>query len=119
MKNLTTILCLTITLLLGSIGDTESAEFQKGLAAANSGDFTTAMREWTPLAEQRNADAQSILGTMYNEGKGVLQNYKTAVKCCRLAVKQGDPSALEGYLASNVDLERSVPDIISLSKMGK
>ena len=93
MKNLTTILCLTITLLLGSIGDTESADFQKGLAAANSGDFTTAMREWTPLAEQRNADAQSILGTMYNEGKGVLQNYKTAVKWYTLAAKQGNADA--------------------------
>ena len=32
-----------------------SADFQKGLTAYNSGDYATALREWTPLAEQGDA----------------------------------------------------------------
>jgi hypothetical protein len=58
MKKILTTLCLTLTLLLGSIGMSESADFQKGLTAAQSGDFATALREWEPLAEQGDADAQ-------------------------------------------------------------
>ena len=93
MTNLTTILCLTLTLFLGSIGNSESADFQKGLTAANSGDFTTAVREWTPLAEQGNANAQYNLGIMYDKGRSVIQNYKTAMKWYRRAGKQGNASA--------------------------
>ena len=33
-------------------------DFQKGLTAAQSGDFATALREWTPFAKQGDADAQ-------------------------------------------------------------
>jgi hypothetical protein len=47
MKKTLTTLCLTLTLLLGSIGMSESADFQKGLTAAQSGDFATALREFT------------------------------------------------------------------------
>jgi len=93
MKKLTTILCLTLTLLLGSVGNSESADLQKGLTAAQSGDFATALREWTPLAKQGNALAQYNLGVMYNEGQGVPQNYKTAVKWYRLSAKQGNTDA--------------------------
>jgi hypothetical protein len=42
MKNLTAILCLTLVILLGSAGNSESADFQKGLTASDSGDYTTA-----------------------------------------------------------------------------
>jgi TPR repeat protein len=93
MKNLTTILCLTLTLLIGSIGNSESADFQKGLTADQSGDFETALREWKRLAEQGNADAQFNLGVMYDNGTGVLQNYKTAAKWYELSAKQGNAVA--------------------------
>ncbi len=33
-------------------------DYDKGLAAAQSGDFATALKEWRPLAEQGNAEAQ-------------------------------------------------------------
>jgi hypothetical protein len=52
MKNLTVTICLTIAVLLGSTGVSWSSDFQKGLTVAQSGDFATALREWTPLAEQ-------------------------------------------------------------------
>ena len=93
MKNLTATICLAVALLLGSAGVSWSQDFQKGVAAAHSGDFATALREWTPLAEQGEADAQTILGVMYEEGKGVPQDYKTAVKWYKLAAEQGDADA--------------------------
>ena len=69
----TILFCLT-----SSVG--WSADFDKGLAAYKQGDFATALSEWKPLAEQGNASAQSNIGAMYENGKGVIQNYKIAVK---------------------------------------
>jgi hypothetical protein len=54
MKNLTVTICLTLAVLLGSAGMSWSANFQKGLTAADKGDFVTALREWIPLAKQSN-----------------------------------------------------------------
>jgi TPR repeat protein len=39
----------------------KTQDFGKGLAAAQSGDFATALKEWRPLAEQGDAQAQIIL----------------------------------------------------------
>jgi len=90
MRNLTAIICLAVALLIGNAGVAWSADFQKGYAGYQSGDFATALREWTPLAEQRHADAQYNLGLMYANGQGVPKNYKTAVKWYKLAAEQGD-----------------------------
>jgi len=89
MKRLAATLCLTIAVLLGSAGLSQSADFQKGLDAYKSGDYATALREWTPLAEQGHADAQFNLGSMYEYGEGVPQDDKNAVKWYRLAAEQG------------------------------
>ena len=89
MRKLTAKLCLTLAVLFGSLAITESADYQKGLTAAQSGDFATALREWKPLAEQGHAPAQSGLGAMYFQGTGVSKDYKTAVKWFRLAAEQG------------------------------
>ena len=63
------------------------------MTAARSGDYATALREWTPLAKQGNADTQNNLGQMYRRGKGVPKNQKTAVKWYTLAVEQGNAFA--------------------------
>jgi uncharacterized protein len=89
MRHLTATICLTLAVLLGSAGVSESADLQKGLNAYNKGDYATALREWKPLAEQGNADAQFNLGQMYRRGDRVPQDYKTAVKWYRLAAEQG------------------------------
>ena len=93
MKNLTLTICLTLAVLLGSVGTSWGADFQKGVAAYDSGDFATALREWRPLAEKGDADAQFNLGVMYSKGQGVPQDYKTAVKWYTLAAEQGVASA--------------------------
>ena len=89
MKKLTAILCVTIAVLLGSLGVSWSADLQKGLDAANRGDFATALREWRPLAEQGDASAQNNLGFMYVYGKGVLQDYVRAHMWFNIAASSG------------------------------
>jgi TPR repeat protein len=70
-----------------------AADFNKGLTAAQSGDFATALKEWKPLAEEGNAAAQNNLGLMYHNGWGVPQDYKEAARLYRLAAEQGDADA--------------------------
>ena len=66
-----------------------AGDFEDGVAAAQKGDFATALRLWKPLAEQGNSSAQYNLGLMYDNGQGVAQDYKTAVKWYTLAAEQG------------------------------
>ena len=91
MNSLLVLPVLLLTLLVGNCAF--SADFQKGLTAFQSGDYATALREWTPLAKQGNVVAQYNLGLLYDNGRGVPQDYKTAVKWYRLAAEQGDASA--------------------------
>ena len=79
MKKLTATLCLTIAVLLGSVGVSWGADYQKGLTAYRSGDYATALREWKTLAEWGYASAQYSLGRMYEDGTGVPKDYKTAI----------------------------------------
>ena len=95
-----------------------SADYQKGVTAAKSGDFATALREWTPLAKQGDANAQFNLGLMYDNGTGVLQDYKTAVKWYRLAAKQGNAFAqyrLKG-LQKEIAKSKNTPPIATAKK---
>ncbi len=72
-----------------------SADFDKGVAAFENGDFATAPKELTPLAEQGNAFAQSNLGVMYATGKGVPQDYIHAHMWWNIAASSGDEYAAE------------------------
>ena len=60
MKRILILPVLLLTLLVAS--PAFSADFQKGLTAYQSGDYATALREWTPLAEQGDARAQFQIG---------------------------------------------------------
>ena len=106
MKSHFTAIFLSVLLSLGTISAAWSADFQKGVAAAQSGDFATALREWTPLAKQGNADAQYFLGYMYDEGQGVPENDKTAVKWYTLAVAQGNSDADSALAALEETIEQ-------------
>ncbi len=72
MKNLLILPVLLLTLLVGT--PAFSADFQKGVTAYKSGDYATALREWTPLAEQGHPDALFNVGLLYMKGYGVAQN---------------------------------------------
>ena len=82
-----------LLLALGLSGAANAGPFQDGMAAYERGDYATAFRLWRPLADQGNARAQVILGSMLEFGQGVPQNHAEAVKWYRLAADQGNAHA--------------------------
>ena len=68
----------SLVVLMLSSSASLAQDFDKGLAAYESGDFATALEEWRPLAEQGDASAQFNLGLMYINGHGVPQDYVEA-----------------------------------------
>ena len=82
-------LALAITLLVGSVSVATAQDYDKGLKAAQAGDFQTALQEWRPLAEEGDADAQYNLGMMCRSGRC----HAEAVKWLRLAAEQGHANA--------------------------
>lgn len=73
------------------------ADSQKDAALADlaytAGNYGEAVKLYSHLAEQGNADAQYHLGTLYAEGKGVSPDYKEAMKWFRKAAEQGNSLA--------------------------
>ena len=86
-------LVLTIAILLG-LAAPAWAGFAEGVAAYERGDYATALREWRPLAEQGNVNAQIALGFTYALGRGVPQDYVMAYMWFTLAAARGHTSAL-------------------------
>lgn len=72
-------------------------DLNTGLEAAQVGDFKAAFRNLYPIANQGNADAQFVLGAMYENGNGVAQNDAEAVRWYRVAAEQGN-----GYAQTNL-----------------
>ena len=66
---------------------------EDGIAAYQRGDFAAALQLFQRLAERGDASAQCNLGVMYEQGRGVAQNYREAMKWFRLAAVQGNASA--------------------------
>ena len=97
MRQVATALCLTLVILVGSVGCDNGSniglDFEKGLTAYKSGDYTTALRIWEPLADQGFAPAQYSVGSMYENAKGVPKNDETAAKWYTLAAEQGEAEA--------------------------
>lgn len=69
------------------------AGFWDGVGAYNRGDYQTALREWTPIAEQGDGLAQNNLGILYDEGHGVAQDFARAAAWYRKAAEQGHDDA--------------------------
>jgi hypothetical protein len=66
---------------------------EAGITAYQRGDFAAALQLFQPLAEHGDASAECNLGVMYEQGRGVAQNYREAMRWFRLAALQGDASA--------------------------
>ena len=84
---------LAVFLVLALSAPSLAADLQAGREAAERGDYATALKEWRPLAEQGDADAQYELGFMYTSGEGVTQDYAEGMRWWRLAAEQGNASA--------------------------
>jgi len=82
------------TLVLASLCATSVwAGWKEGHDAYEHGDYATALNEWGPMAQQGDAGVQLMLGTMYEEARGVAQDYREAARWYRLAADQGNQFA--------------------------
>ena len=117
MRNRTGTICLTLVVLLFSPTEGWSADFQKGLTAAQRGDFATALREWEPLAEQGNARAQSNLGAMYAFGDGVPKDYVYAHMWGNIAAANGNE--LGGELRDAFEKKMTPADISTAQRLAR
>ena len=87
-----------ITLIVCSASVSYSQGSNEGLEAYNReaydrGDYAESLRQWKPLAEKGDAEAQYGLGYLYYFGEGVAEDNKTAMKWFLLAAEQGNPKA--------------------------
>ncbi len=83
---------LAAAMMLGCKKDPQQA-FQDGMEAYVKEDYKTALENWRPLADAGEASAQTNLGLMYSQGKGVPQDYKQALDWYNKAAMQNYPDA--------------------------
>ena len=84
-------LLLTLTMLILPLSPATGQDMQEVSEAYERGDYATVIELIRPLAEQGDAEVQSLLGLMYYEGKGVLQDHEeAALWLSRAAVKGRD-----------------------------
>ncbi len=76
----------TILSLCSSVVRADGIE--DAVEAYQKGNYAQVLELLRPLAAQGIATAQNYLGWMYDEGKGVTQNYQEAAKWYRLAAKK-------------------------------
>lgn len=65
------------------------ADVRAGVEAWEAGDYARALREWRPLAQAGDADAQFNLGQAYKLGRGVTQDLAQAIAWFQRAAAQG------------------------------
>jgi TPR repeat protein len=89
MTQRTNILLVGGVLALALFGAARAGPLEDALAAYQRGDYATAVQIWRPLAEQGDAFSQNSIGTMYQQGQGVAQDYMQAAAWYRRAADQG------------------------------
>jgi len=89
---------------------------QAGIAAYNAHDYAAAAQLLLPLAEDGNARAQTYVGFMYANGRGLPQNYIAAARWYRSAGEQGVPMA-QFMLGLMYDKGQGVPQDYVLAYM--
>ena len=69
------------------------ADVETGLTAYHDGNYDEAYKNFVPEAEKGNALAQTALGIMYQNGRGVKRDYQQARVWYEKAAEQGDEIA--------------------------
>ena len=75
------------------ISEYENECYQDGEDSYSQGDYATALKKLKPLAERGHVGAQHLLGVMYGNGTGVVQDYDHAMKWTLKAAEQGHDRA--------------------------
>jgi len=70
-----------------------TGNLQKGIDAYSNGSYQLALEKITPLANDENASAQYLLGTLHYHGQGTSKNFEEAVKWFTLAAEKGNAKA--------------------------
>jgi len=84
-----------VVLALSFAAPVAAGPLDDGEAAYQRGNYSAALRLLRPLAERGDARAQFDLGVIYNNGRGVPQDFVTAEMWFNLAAAQGDQTAAE------------------------
>jgi cell division septation protein DedD len=84
-------LAAAIAALIGS--SPALADVKRGVSAWQAGDFAGAVREWRPLADKGDADAQFNMGQAYKLGRGAPADMKLAQSWYEKAAAQGHEQA--------------------------
>jgi TPR repeat protein len=64
-------------------------QMEAGVRAFDAGDYVTAARIFRDVAQRGNAEAQALLGLLYNNGLGVQQNFEEAERLVAAAAAAG------------------------------
>ncbi|WIM09798.1 MAG: hypothetical protein OJF58_000751 [Enhydrobacter sp.] len=83
------ILLASIAASTGASAQSVAERMHTAAVAYHNKDFATAIAIWRPLAEQGNAEAQTLLGAMYWSGEGVPRDHAQAAKWYLRAAQQG------------------------------
>ena len=73
--------------------DDQAERFEAGLAAADSGDYKSALAQWLPLAEEGYETAAYNVAILYRNGWGTEVNPGEALFWFWAAASQGNPDA--------------------------
>lgn len=106
MRELHISFIVLVLVLLASVSFADN--YDDALKAANLGDYKKAYQLWLVDAEKGSAVAQRNLGLMYEEGLGVPQQVRKAVKWYRMAAEQGEKLS-QYYLALMLEEGEGVP----------
>ena len=97
------------------------ADVKAGVDAWQAGNYAAAVKEWRPLADKGDADAQFNLGQAYKLGRGVPGDLRTAQSWYEKAAQQGHGQAqanLGLILFQNGDRARAMPWIRKAADAG-
>lgn len=85
--------CLCAAAILLTAQFSAAADLKSAESAYKRKDYAAALKEFTPAAQQGNAEAQYYLGKMYLIGQGVRTDRQRAIKLFKASANQGNADA--------------------------
>jgi uncharacterized protein len=98
-------------------GSSVAADLASAKRAYEEKDYAAALKEFSSLAEQGNADAQVHLGRMYLRGQGVSKNIEQALKWYKAAAEQGNADGQFLLGAAYLLPHRDIPEGLKLVRL--
>jgi TPR repeat protein len=90
---------LLSVVFIAALGSVSFAGLKEGIDAYQERRYGEALKEFRPLADENDPEAQFYLGVMYAKGRGVPQDYQESVHWYQHAAEQGFPKAMSNLAA--------------------